>query len=83
MISSAILVQLHELEAACDPGFLVMSRTQWPSVNQVSGYSAFTNDIIRGTEQVIEFIKPHVEQKKYLRNFFDKAYGYAMLSFLG
>lgn len=42
-------------------------------MNHVTGHSPFMNDITQATEQVTEFIKPLVEQKKYLRNFLDKA----------
>jgi len=34
---------------------------------------------VNAAEQVIEVIKPLVEQKKYLRNLFDKACGYINL----
>ena len=50
-----------------------MSRSIWSSVNQVSGQSPYSDDLVKAAEQVVELIKPLVEQKKYLRNFFDKA----------
>jgi hypothetical protein len=42
-------------------------------VNQVSGQSPYTDELIKAAEQVVVVIKPLVEQKKYLKNFFDKA----------
>ncbi|KAK0462599.1 Vps53-like protein [Desarmillaria tabescens] len=53
-VSSAISVQLRELEVACDPAFTTM---------------------------VIEAVKPRIEQKKYLRNLFDKAYNLILTKF--
>ncbi|KAJ7594544.1 Vps53-like protein [Mycena floridula] len=73
VISSAITLLLRDFESACDPAFLTMSRTSWPALNQVTGQSAYITDLIRSAEKVLETIKPLIEQKKYLRNLFDKA----------
>ncbi|KAL0956636.1 hypothetical protein HGRIS_002769 [Hohenbuehelia grisea] len=73
VISACILVQLRELESACDSSFMTLSRISWPTVNQVSGPSPYTSDLVKAAEQCIEIVKPLVEQKKYLRNLFDKA----------
>lgn len=75
VISAAIIIQLRELESACDAAFATMARTSWTTSNQVSGQSAYAGDLVNAAEQVIETIKPLVEQKKYLRNLFDKACG--------
>ncbi|RDB16847.1 Vacuolar protein sorting-associated protein 53 [Hypsizygus marmoreus] len=75
VISAAIVIQLRELESACDAAFSTMARTSWTSLSQVSGQSAYAGDLVNAAEQVIETIKPLVEQKKYLRNLFDKACG--------
>ncbi len=64
---------LRELEAACEPHFTALSRTPWGTVKLVSGQSAYVPDLLNAIEQVAEVVKPLVEQKKYLRNFFDKA----------
>ncbi|RDX42721.1 hypothetical protein OH76DRAFT_1362271 [Lentinus brumalis] len=72
-ISAAIGVMLRELEAACEPHFTALSRTPWGTVKLVSGQSAYVPDLLNAIEQVAEVVKPLVEQKKYLRNFFDKA----------
>ena len=54
-----------------------MARTSWTTgKNQVSGDSAYAGDLVKAMEQVAEIVKPLVEQKKYLRNFFDKACRY-------
>ena len=73
VISSAIVVQLRELELACEPAFSTMSRTAWNTLSQVVGQSPYTLELVKVAEQVADTIRPHVEQKKYLRNFFDKA----------
>ncbi|KAL0581905.1 Vacuolar protein sorting-associated protein 53 [Marasmius crinis-equi] len=73
VISSAIGVQLRELESASDPAFITMQRSPWATLSQVSGPSPYTDELIRTVEQVAEVIRSTVEQKKYLRNFFDKA----------
>ncbi|KAK7045611.1 Vacuolar protein sorting-associated protein 53 [Paramarasmius palmivorus] len=73
VISSAIVVQLRELESACEPAFTTMLRSSWSTLSQVVGPSTYTADLIRVVEQVVEIIKPTIEQKKYLRNFLDKA----------
>jgi vacuolar protein sorting-associated protein 53 len=68
----AIIVQLREIDFACDPAFGTMSRTLWPNLKQVSGQSPYAGELVLAVEQVIEVVKPLVEQKKYLRNLFDK-----------
>jgi len=57
----------------------VLARTTWPTVNQVSGPSPYTGDLVKSADQVVELVKPLVEQKKYLKNFFDKASRYVLL----
>ncbi|KAF5348642.1 hypothetical protein D9758_006764 [Tetrapyrgos nigripes] len=73
VISSAIVIQLREFESACEPSFGTIANSMWSTFSQVSGPSPYTSDLVRAAEQVIEIIKPTVEQKKFLRNFFDKA----------
>ena len=72
-ISTAINAILREFEISCDPSFVTMSRTSWSTVNQVSGPSPYTDELVKSAEQLVVVIKPLVEQKKYLKNFFDKA----------
>ena len=72
-ISTAINAILREFETSCDPSFVTMSRTSWSTVNQVSGQSPYTDELVKTAEQLVVVIKPLVEQKKYLKNFFDKA----------
>ncbi|CAL1706403.1 unnamed protein product [Somion occarium] len=73
VISSAIQVLVREFEAACDPAFINMSRTAWSTLDLVSGQSGYVDELTKAMEQVVDIIKPLIEQKKYLRNFFDKA----------
>ncbi|KAG6827236.1 hypothetical protein H0H92_012692 [Tricholoma furcatifolium] len=79
VVSAAIVIQLRELETACDAAFATMARTTWTASGQVSGQSAYAGDLVTAAEQVIETVKPLVEQKKYLRNLFDKACRYGPL----
>ena len=77
-VSSAIAVLLRELDNATEGALATMSRTNWGNLSLVSGQSAFADDLMRNIENVIETVKPLVEQRKYLRNFFDKAARYAV-----
>lgn len=72
-ISAAIQVMVRELESACDGPFSTMTRTSWASLKSVSGQSAYIDDLVGAVEQVVDTVRPLVEQKKYLRNFLDKA----------
>ena len=72
-ISSAILVLLKELENACEPGFNTMSRTVWSALDLVSGPSLYVDEIVKGVEQVTDVVRSSIEQKKYFRNYLDKA----------
>ncbi|KIJ68088.1 hypothetical protein HYDPIDRAFT_173763 [Hydnomerulius pinastri MD-312] len=81
VISAAINVQLQELESACDGAFNTMSRINWGATSQVTGHSPFIDDLARATEQVAEILKALVEQKKYLRNFLDKACSLVLMRF--
>jgi vacuolar protein sorting-associated protein 53 len=73
VVSSAIIVQLRELEAALDPAFDSMSKSTWATIENVSGPSPYVSELVRGLDNVVSVINPLVEQKKYLRNFYDKA----------
>ncbi|KAF7306010.1 hypothetical protein HMN09_00755500 [Mycena chlorophos] len=73
VISAAIVVQLRELEVACEPAFIAMARSAWGTLKHVTGQSPHIVDLINSVEQVVETVKPLVEQKKYLKNFMDKA----------
>ncbi|KAF8894339.1 Vps53-like protein [Gymnopilus junonius] len=80
-ISTAINVVLREFEINCDPSFITLSRTSWSNVNQVSGPSPYTGELVKAAEQVVELIKPLIEQKKYLRNIFDKTSSIILVKF--
>ncbi|KAG8953402.1 Vacuolar protein sorting-associated protein 53 [Tulasnella sp. 424] len=73
VISSCIVVLLRELEAACEPAFASMIKTQWGALDTVSGESPYVSDLVKAVGSVLEVVRPHIEQKKYLRNFYDKA----------
>ncbi|KZT71823.1 hypothetical protein DAEQUDRAFT_744138 [Daedalea quercina L-15889] len=80
-ISAAIQVILRELEAACDPACSIISRTAWATQKSVSGQSPYVDDLVRAVEQVVDSVKPLIEQKKYLRNFMDKAASVVLAKF--
>ncbi|KXN90783.1 hypothetical protein AN958_03437 [Leucoagaricus sp. SymC.cos] len=80
-ISSAITVLLREVENATDLYFTTMSRSSWSSLNQVSGQSSYVGDLVKAAEQVVEVVKPLIEQKKYLRNFLDKVCSLVLTKF--
>ncbi|KAJ7495902.1 Vps53-like protein [Mycena galericulata] len=73
VISAGIVVQLREFEVACEPAFAAMARSSWANLQQVSGPSPYTAELVTAVEQVVESVKPLIEQKRYLRNFLDKA----------
>ena len=73
VVSAAISVRQRELENAAESAFNTMSRTSWGVLNLVSGQSAYIDDLVRAIEHVVETATPLIEQKRYLRNFFDKA----------
>jgi hypothetical protein len=58
-----------------------MSRTSWEKLNQVTGQSSYVDDLARAIESFCDIIKPLIEQKKYLRNFFDKACSLVLTKF--
>ncbi|KDQ21712.1 hypothetical protein BOTBODRAFT_99351 [Botryobasidium botryosum FD-172 SS1] len=73
IVSTAIALQLRELEVACDTPLTTMMRTSWANLEHVSGPSAYIPDLIKGIESVVEVVREQIQQKKYLRNFYDKA----------
>jgi vacuolar protein sorting-associated protein 53 len=70
------LVQLRELENSIDVAIGALGRTSWTAPKQVSGPSTYVPDLEYALENLTDIVKPLVEQKKYLRNFFDKASRY-------
>lgn len=81
VLSGAINCQLRELETACEGVFTALSRVNWSMTNQVTGYSAYVDDLVKIIEQVADQIKHLVEQKKFVRNFLDKACGLVLTRF--
>ncbi|KIY61936.1 hypothetical protein CYLTODRAFT_494967, partial [Cylindrobasidium torrendii FP15055 ss-10] len=73
-VSAAISVYVRELESACEPHFGALGKLAWTTWAQVTGPTASTEELLRAIEQVVDVIKPGIEQKKYLRNLFDKVY---------
>lgn len=52
-----------------------MMRVSWVTVENVSGASVYVGELTRSIDQVVDTIRPLIDQKKYLRNFYDKAAG--------
>ncbi|KAG1752867.1 Vps53-like protein [Suillus lakei] len=69
------------ISATCDGAFTTMSRMSWEKLNQVTGQSSYVDDLARAVESFCDIIKPLIEQKKYLRNFFDKACSLVLTKF--
>jgi hypothetical protein len=76
VISSAILVLLRELESACEAAFVAMARTPWNHLEHVSSQSSYMTDLVIAIKAAADAVRDHVEKKKYLRNFCDKAARY-------
>ncbi|KAI0075132.1 hypothetical protein K474DRAFT_1691959 [Panus rudis PR-1116 ss-1] len=81
VVSSAIQVLAREFETACEPALNNMRRTTWSNLSLVSGQSAYVDELVQAMEQVSEMVKPLIEQKKYLRNYFDKVSGMVLAKF--
>lgn len=64
---------LRELEVACEPAFAAMSKVQWGTLEAVSGESPYIGDLVKAVDAVLEVVRSNIEQKKYLRNLYDKA----------
>ncbi|KAI0316499.1 Vps53-like protein [Amylostereum chailletii] len=79
--STSIVVLIREVESACEPALNTLTRTSWINHEQVTGPSSFVNDLVHALEQVTDSVRPLVESKKYLRNFFDKTASTIMARF--
>jgi hypothetical protein len=66
---------LREVENSIDGAMSALGRTSWSGLKLVSGPSAYVADLEYALESLVDIVKPLIEQKKYLRNFFDKASG--------
>ncbi|KAG8859608.1 Vacuolar protein sorting-associated protein 53 [Serendipita sp. 411] len=73
VISTAIGLLLRDLEISTDPFFTSMTRTSWTSIDTVTGQLSYVLELARTVDACVDIIKSSIEQKKYLRNFYDKA----------
>ncbi|EGG13211.1 GARP complex subunit Vps53 [Melampsora larici-populina 98AG31] len=80
-ISMAISSLLKELERACETGFTSMLRSTWKELEFVSSESPYTNELVSAITLVVNIVKQHLEQKKYVRSFCDKVVGNLILKF--
>lgn len=76
VISVAISQLLRDLEQSTEPFFNTMSRTPWASIETVTGQMPYVIELTRVVDAFVEVIKASIEQKKYLRNFYDRTSRY-------
>jgi vacuolar protein sorting-associated protein 53 len=74
---------LRDLEQCTETYFVSMTRTLWSSIETVTGQMPYILELVRVVDAFVEGIKGSIEQKKYLRNFYDKASRCGYLPFLG
>ena len=72
-ISSSITQVLRDLETTVEPFLLTMTKTTWTTLESVSGQRAHVIEMVAAIDSFVEVTKVQLEQKKYLRNFYDKA----------
>lgn len=73
VISLSITQVLRDLEATVEPFLFTMTRTIWTILESVSGQQAHVIEMVVAIDSFVEVVKSQLEQKKYLRNFYDKA----------
>lgn len=83
VISSAIVALLRELDSATEISFKSMATTSWAAQETVLGQSSYVPGIISSVDSVVEAARNGIEQKKYLRNFLDKAANLVISRFTG
>jgi hypothetical protein len=57
-----------------------MTRTTWTNLESVSGQQAHVIEMVAAVDSFVEVTKSQLEQKKYLRNFYDKAAAFVFLN---
>jgi hypothetical protein len=77
VISTSIGILLRELEQQTEPYFTSMSKVTWANIETVTGQMSYVLELVRVVDAYVEIIKTTIEQKKYLRNFYDKVSRYA------
>lgn len=78
VISSSITQILRDLEATVEPFLLTMTRKTWTTLESVSGQQAHVIEMVTAVDSFMEVTKSQLEQKKYLRNFYDKAAAFVL-----
>lgn len=73
IIFTAISSLLKELEAIVDGPLLSLQRMPWTVPETVSGESHYVASLTQAVQDMVNVVQERVEQKKYLRIFFDKA----------
>jgi hypothetical protein len=82
VISSSITQVLRDLEATVEPFLLTMTRATWTTLESVSGQQAHVIEMVAAVDSFVEVTKSQLEQKKYLRNFYDKAAAFVFPNFV-
>jgi len=78
VISLSITQVLRGLESTVEPFLLTMTRTTWTTLESVSGQQAHVIGMVAAVDSFVEVAKSQLEQKKYLRNFYDKAAAFVL-----
>lgn len=73
VISTCISHMLRELDSATEAAFMTLLKFNWGSIENVSGTSAWANDLAASLDTVGEVVHSKIEPKKYVRSFCDKA----------
>ncbi|KZV93409.1 hypothetical protein EXIGLDRAFT_612935 [Exidia glandulosa HHB12029] len=73
VISSAIVALLRELDTAMEPSLRQITSTSWATQDAVYGPSPYVAGLVTSVETVVEAARNSIEQKKWTRNFLDKA----------
>lgn len=60
-----------------------MQRTSWVTIEAVSGESHYVGELVKAVDEVVSTVREHIEHKKYLRNFYDKAARWVIISVYG
>ncbi|CAE6492671.1 unnamed protein product [Rhizoctonia solani] len=73
VISTCITLLLRELDTATDTPFQTLLKSNWGSIETVTGTSAWVEELATATASVSEVIHDKIEPKKYVRSFCDRA----------
>ncbi|KAG9077164.1 Vacuolar protein sorting-associated protein 53 [Ceratobasidium sp. UAMH 11750] len=73
VISTCISLMLRELDSASDPAFSTLLKSNWAAIENVSGTSAWADELAISLGTLEEVVHAKIEPKKFVRSFCDKA----------